>query len=188
MGRILAHFAIGLVTLMVTPLGLAQSASEDGRWAEPFDLPLISIHAAALPTGKVLLFGSGHGVPGIHGWVLDPRSLELTEVPPGWDLNCSGHNFLSDGRLLVGGGTLLVLALGCVAAIAAITRVPAEIFSVTDAGVLRPGTLANVVVWNGDPLDTASWLIHLFIRGKSLDLATRQDLLTRRYRSLGGSP
>ncbi len=74
------------------------------------------------------------------------------------------------------------------AAIAAITRVPAEIFSVTDAGVLRPGTLANVVVWNGDPLDTASWPTHLFIRGKSLDLTTRQDLLTRRYRSLGGSP
>ena len=95
---------LGLCT--VAPLG-AQTPAQDGQWDEPFELPLISIHAAVLPTDKVLLFGSEHGVPGIHGWVLDPQSLELTEVPPGWDLNCSGHNFLSDGRLLVGGGTLL---------------------------------------------------------------------------------
>ena len=107
MDRVRVRFAIGLLAGMVTTLGLPQSASEDGQWGEPFDLPLISIHAATLPTGDVLLFGSEHGVPGIHSWVLDPQSLELTEVPPGWDLNCSGHNFLADGRLLVGGGTLL---------------------------------------------------------------------------------
>ena len=92
--------------LAAIPAG-AQTPAQDGVWSDPFDLPLIAIHAATLPTGMVLLFGSEHGVPGIHGWVLDPQSLELTEVPPGWDLNCSGHNFLADGRLLVGGGTLL---------------------------------------------------------------------------------
>lgn len=82
--------------------------SEDGDWSEPFALPLIAIHAAMLPTGKVLLFSAEHGVPGIHGWLLNPVSLALQNVPPPspWNPDCAGHSFLADGRLLVAGGTL----------------------------------------------------------------------------------
>jgi hypothetical protein len=59
----------------------------DGEWSEPFALPLISIHSVILPTGKVLLFSAEHGVPGIHGWLLDPVSLALQNVPlpPPWN-------------------------------------------------------------------------------------------------------
>ncbi len=79
-----------------------------GAWDPPFDLPLIAIHSTLLPTGKVLLFSAEHGVPGIHGWVLEPSTLALTNVPPPspWDPDCAGHSFLPDGRLLVAGGTL----------------------------------------------------------------------------------
>lgn len=82
--------------------------ADDGDWTEPFALPLIAIHAAMLPTGKVLLFSAEHGVPGIHGWLLDPVSLALQNVPPPapWNPDCAGHSFLADGRLLVSGGTL----------------------------------------------------------------------------------
>lgn len=82
--------------------------AEDGDWSEPFALPLIAIHAAMLPTSKVLLFSAEHGVPGIHGWLLDPASLTLKNVPPPepWNPDCAGHSFLADGRLLVSGGTL----------------------------------------------------------------------------------
>ena len=89
-----------------------QAPAQDGQWSAPFDLPLISIHAALLPTGKVLLFGAEHGVPGIHAWVFDPASIPgtpaLTNVPPPppWNPDCAGHSFLEDGRLLVAGGTL----------------------------------------------------------------------------------
>jgi len=86
----------------------AQVPSRDGQWASPFSLPLIAIHAALLPTGNVLLFSAEHGVPGIHGWVLNPTTLGLTNVPPPppWNPDCAGHSFLPDGRLLVAGGTL----------------------------------------------------------------------------------
>lgn len=86
----------------------AQGVQQDGAWDAPFPLPLIAIHSALLPTGKVLLFSAEHGVPGIHGWVLDPQTLDLTEVdpPPPWNPDCAGHSFLPDGRLLVAGGTL----------------------------------------------------------------------------------
>lgn len=86
----------------------AQTPSEDGDWSDPFPLPLIAIHQAMLPTGKILLFSAEHGVPGIHGWLLDPDTLQLTNIQPpdGWNPDCAGHSFLSDGRLLVAGGTL----------------------------------------------------------------------------------
>lgn len=100
------HVATWLLALAVP--SSAQTPAQDGQWTAPFDLPLIAIHSAMLATGKVLLFSAEHGVPGIHGWLLDPVSLALTNVPPpeGWNPDCSGHSFLSDGRLLVAGGTL----------------------------------------------------------------------------------
>ncbi len=84
------------------------AAADDGAWTQPFPLPLIAIHSAVLPTGKVLLFSAEHGVPGIHGWLLDPVSLALQNVPPPppWNPDCAGHSFLADGRLLLSGGTL----------------------------------------------------------------------------------
>ena len=96
---------VAVGTWLASPVP-AQTAGQDGQWTEPFELPLIAIHAAMLPTDQVLLFGSGHGVPGIHAWVLDPDSLQLSNVEPPWDLFCSGHSFLADGRLLVAGGSL----------------------------------------------------------------------------------
>jgi imidazolonepropionase-like amidohydrolase len=55
-------------------------------------------------------------------------------------------------------------------ALAAITRVPADMFGGTDAGRIRPGALANVVVWNGDPLELDSWPIAMFVRGDRVPL------------------
>lgn len=96
-----------LISIGSPPIASAQS-SVVGAWGPPFPLPLIAIHSAVLPTGKVLLFSAEHGVPGIHAWLLDPATLALTNVPPpaGWNPDCAGHSFLSDGRLLVAGGTL----------------------------------------------------------------------------------
>lgn len=68
-------------------------------------------------------------------------------------------------------------------AIAAITRVPAEIFGIVDAGTLRPGALANLVVWNGDPLELTTWAVQVYVRGEPVSLRSRQELLTERYRS-----
>ena len=97
--------------IVLTSLSLqskAQSPALVGAWDPPFSLPLIAIHSVVLPTGKVLLFSAEHGVPGIHGWILDPATLALTNVPPPspWNPDCAGQSFLPDGRLLVAGGTV----------------------------------------------------------------------------------
>ena len=54
-----------LSVLTFTSMGgaLAQSPLDDGQWTAPFQLPLIAIHSAVLPTGKVLMFSAEHGVP-----------------------------------------------------------------------------------------------------------------------------
>jgi imidazolonepropionase-like amidohydrolase len=85
-------------------------------------------------------------------------------------------------RLRHAAGSAVARGLPRAAALAGITRVPAEIFGLSDTGVLRPGAMANAVVWNGDPLELSSWPTHVFVRGRELPLDTRQDALTRRYR------
>ena len=85
-------------------------------------------------------------------------------------------------RLRFAAGNAVAEGLPYDAAIAAITRVPAAIFGVADAGSLRVGSLANVVIWNGDPLEVTSWPLHMWIRGVPVPLRSRQDLLTERYR------
>jgi imidazolonepropionase-like amidohydrolase len=84
-------------------------------------------------------------------------------------------------RLRHAAGNAVARGLPRAAAIAALTRVPAEIFGIDDAGVLRAGAQANLVVWNGDPLELGSWATHVFVRGREQTLDTRQDALTRRY-------
>ncbi len=70
-----------------------------GKWAAPFPWPIIGLHLHMLRNGKVLSWGKvGHP----HVW--DPASKVFTPVPsPDW-IFCSGHTFLSDGKLLVNGG------------------------------------------------------------------------------------
>lgn len=70
-------------------------------------------------------------------------------------------------------------------ALAAITSVPAQVFGVGQThGVLQPGYIANVVVWDGDPFEVSSHPTHVFIGGAELALRSRQTELFERYRNL----
>jgi len=70
-------------------------------------------------------------------------------------------------------------------ALRAITLTPAEVFGVADRiGSLQPGKDADVVVWSGDPFEFATQPEHVFIRGREVRGATRQDLLEQRYKTL----
>ncbi|MEQ1616806.1 MAG: amidohydrolase family protein [Terricaulis sp.] len=68
-------------------------------------------------------------------------------------------------------------------AIAAVTRGPAEIFGVGDQlGQLERGYLADVVIWDGDPLEVMSAPIAVFIDGAEQPMISRQTRLRDRYR------
>jgi len=85
-------------------------------------------------------------------------------------------------RLRWAAGNAVAEGLSHDAAVAAVTRAPAELFGEPNTGVIRPGAVANLVLWNGDPLEVTSWAQRMWIRGAEVSLETRQDLLTRRYR------
>jgi imidazolonepropionase-like amidohydrolase len=67
----------------------------------------------------------------------------------------------------------------------AVTLYPAQIFGVADRyGSLEPGKVANVVVWDGDPLELLTRVEHVFIRGREIPLVSRETQLRDRYRHL----
>jgi imidazolonepropionase-like amidohydrolase len=68
------------------------------------------------------------------------------------------------------------------AALAGLTRVPADIFGVADRfGTIARGRRANLVVWNGDPLEVTSFATHVFIDGVQQPERSRQTELRDRY-------
>ena len=67
-------------------------------------------------------------------------------------------------------------------ALTAITRNPAEIFGIAGHyGTLAPGMDADLVVWDGDPLEPSSAPIKVFVKGVEASLVTRQTQLRDRY-------
>jgi imidazolonepropionase-like amidohydrolase len=73
------------------------------------------------------------------------------------------------------------------AALAAMTSVPARIWGISDRyGTLEPGKDADVVIWDGDPLELTSFPVAVFIRGKEMPMTSRQLELRDRYKDLSG--
>lgn len=84
------------ISASVAALG---SEATVGKWTAPFSWPNIALHLHMLRTGKVLSWGKFR-----DPYIWDPSTRVFTAVPaPDW-IFCSGHTFLSDGRLLVNGG------------------------------------------------------------------------------------
>jgi imidazolonepropionase-like amidohydrolase len=67
-------------------------------------------------------------------------------------------------------------------AFAAVSRGPAEIFGVgSELGRLERNYVADVVVWDGDPLEVMSAPSAVFIGGVEQPLVSRQTRLRDRY-------
>ena len=82
-----------------------------------------------------------------------------------------------------GAGIAVANGLPYVEALRALTANPARIWGV-DAryGTLEPGRDADLVIWDGDPLEPSSAPVQVFVGGESISLRTRQTELRDRYR------
>lgn len=63
----------------------------------------------------------------------------------------------------------------------AITLTPASLFGKKELGTLKAGQTANLVVWDGDPLEVTSAPVAVFIDGKQQSLTSRQTKLRDKY-------
>lgn len=70
-------------------------------------------------------------------------------------------------------------------ALAAITVNPARIMGLADLGTLAVGKRADVVIWDGDPLELQSAPVAVYIDGVAQPLTSRQTDLANRYKALG---
>jgi imidazolonepropionase-like amidohydrolase len=82
-------------------------------------------------------------------------------------------------------GNAVAYGLPWDAALAAMTSVPARIWGIgARYGTLEPGKDADVVIWDGDPLEITSFPTAVFIRGKAIPMTSRQLELRDRYKDL----
>lgn len=73
-------------------------------------------------------------------------------------------------------------------AFASISSAPAEAMGMGgQMGVLKPGAVGDLVVWNGDPLEVSSAAVRVFIDGVEAPLESHQTRLRERYRDLDES-
>ncbi|MBS0200933.1 MAG: amidohydrolase family protein [Proteobacteria bacterium] len=67
-------------------------------------------------------------------------------------------------------------------ALAGLTRVPAQAFGLDkEMGSIAVGQRADLVLWNGDPLDVANTASQLWLDGRAIPMVSRQTELRDRY-------
>ncbi len=72
--------------------------------------------------------------------------------------------------------------------LAGLTRVPAQVLGVGDRiGSIEPGKLADLVLWEGDPLDVAHYAEQVWLGGKAMPMRSRQTELRDRYAAPAGT-
>lgn len=81
-----------------------------------------------------------------------------------------------------GAGLAVANGLPYIEGLRAITSGPAEIWGVSDRfGTLAPGKDADLVIWDGDPLEPSTLPVVVLVGGAEVSLATRQTELRDRY-------
>lgn len=68
--------------------------------------------------------------------------------------------------------------------LAGLTRVPAQALGVGDRlGTIEPGKLADLVLWEGDPLDVGHYAEQVWLGGRAMQMRSRQTDLRDRYQA-----
>lgn len=86
-------------------------------------------------------------------------------------------------------GNAVAYGLPWQAALEAMTTVPARLWGIADHyGTLEPGKDADVVVWDGDPLEMTTFADRVLIRGVEVPQTNRQIELRDRYKGVAERP
>ena len=88
------------------------------------------------------------------------------------------HNF---HLVRQGAGVAVANGMSYAGAIKALTLSPVEVFNLGDRGQIAQGKIADLIIWDADPLEPSSMPEKVFINGKDVDLTSRMTRLTDRY-------
>jgi imidazolonepropionase-like amidohydrolase len=96
-------------------------------------------------------------------------------------VNLPGYAGNAVAQGLIPGGKGLTKAQ----ALASITANPARVLGLADTGTLEVGKRADVVLWDGDPLELTAAPTNVWIDGVAQPMTSRQTELAQRYKTLG---
>ena len=87
-----------------------------------------------------------------------------------------------------GAGNAVAYGMSYETAIKGMSNTVAKTFRLDDRGSIETGKLADVIVWDGDPLEPSSFPKIVMIEGKLQDLSSRSTQLTERYTNTENKP
>ena len=87
-----------------------------------------------------------------------------------------------------GSGNAVAHGMSYETAIKGMTQTVAQTFNIDNRGSIELGKLADVIVWDGDPLEPASFPKIVMIEGQLQDLSSRSSKLTERYTNKEDKP
>ena len=94
-----------IVFVLVSSISVKAQSDQFGQWTTLTTLPFYPVHNHLLPTGKVMIWPGDGGISGNDPRLWNPADQSVTTLPkPGYDVFCTGHAFLGNGRLFVAGG------------------------------------------------------------------------------------
>ena len=80
-----------------------------------------------------------------------------------------------------GAGVAVANGMSYSAAMKALTLSPVKVFNLGERGEIAQGKIADLIIWDADPLEPSSMPEKVFINGKDIDLTSRMSRLTDRY-------
>ncbi len=92
-------------------------------------------------------------------------------------------NYNAGMGLREGAGIAVANGLPYYEALRAVTVNPLAIWG-RGGGTLSPGADADLVVWDGDPLEPSSNAVKVIVEGREASTRSRQDMLAERYRDI----
>ena len=160
--------------------------------AADYDLPLVVLGGAeAWKVRDALAAAAAAVVVRVHGNL--PRSFDALGArldnaallhEAGVRVVFTGAGTYSAASLRQMAGNAVAHGLPWHSALAGLTRRAAETWGMEDAGLIRPGAAADLVVWSGDPLEVTTWAEQVIIGGELMPMRSRQTRLYERYRDL----
>lgn len=137
-------------------------------------VPVILDAAANLPISYDAL-----GARLDNALILNRAGVEIGITPTANYID-TNYNVGVQSRMAAGIAVANGLSYG--AGIRSLTSGPAAIWSAGDrAGTIAPGKPADIVIWDGDPLEPSSAPTTVLVGGRAVSIVTREQQLTRRY-------